>query len=144
MKKLLVSSLIALAAVAMLVTPAVAAVPQTNPQQTVVCDSFGNTAKLWYAKKRNVVTRLAVDARECAAWMGVVIADGNDGASLVAVAPGAHFNRHVRYRSPADYRPFLRAVGSTEMCEDWWTSAHAVWPGSHGRLKPASTARWCG
>jgi hypothetical protein len=124
-----------------------AAVPKTKPQQTLMCDTFGNTAKLWYTKKKNVVTRLAVDASSCSGWVGAVAADGHDGYTLIALAPHASFNRHVHLPSPADYRPFLRAINDPvfEMCPGPadLTQAYVVWPHNHGRLEAPSSARWC-
>jgi hypothetical protein len=122
-KKLAAPLAATLAALA-LSAPAGAAVPQTKPDQTVVCDSAGHTAAVWFAKDR-----MALDATSCAGWVGYVVGD-HDGASLIAVAPGAHFNRHGVQPGGE-----VRQITPSTACSEWWGSAVVVLPGHHGAFE---------
>jgi len=85
-KKQLVAGLFALAAPALLVSPAGAAVPTKNAKQTMACPEGSGTARLWATTHKGTLTKLAVD-NPCSWYLGFTSGD-----NTMLVAPGTHFN----------------------------------------------------
>lgn len=95
LKKLLVGALLALAAPALLVSPAGADVPNKQPKLSAECPGQpGKSARLWYTIRKQQVTKLAID-NPCSSyvmfWTQGTYASGKARDEWFA-APGSHFN----------------------------------------------------
>jgi hypothetical protein len=139
-KKPVAAALVIAASIPTLALPAGAAVPKKKAQLTISCaDGTGHSARVWYVKRRSMLTRLAA-YNPCARTL-VLIWNRNGGSetsgSILGVAPGAHFNRHTSF-----YGDNLgaRLDEPWSICGGEWHSAWWVAANNHGRIMSADDA----
>ena len=92
MKKHLAAALVVAAAIpALWVTRAGAAVPTTQPKESVACPDGSGTARLWFTRSKGKLTKLAVD-NPCSEFLLFRHEGDSDNGYETLAAPGSHFN----------------------------------------------------